>query len=465
MAIAEISVSRPHYGRAFTGLSSDTKPTSDLGDRSTFWETDTGITYIWDGTIWRLLAPVSAIKHADSAALDAFGRLRISAPFNVFESQFNYDLQPLFFEESLTGTGAVSHVANSSAARLSTGGTASGAKAIFGSRQYFRYQPGKSQSVVWTCILGTKVSNVRKRIGYFDSENGFFFEQDGSNFKIVRRTKTSGSVVDNAVNQSVWNLDALDGTGPSGITLDEANDNIYIVDFQWLGAGRIRYGLDFGGQVTYVHEIKFANTAQVPFTTTGNLPFRAVIENTDVAAGTTTFDFTCLAIASESGFNPTGIPGSAKNAQLIQVTAANDPLPILSIRNKATFNSITNRGLVIPKSYELLSQDSIITYDVILNGSLTGASFNDVNTTNSMVEFDIAATAIIDGLVIDGGFLSGGQTKNLAGNISEALLNKLNLANNIAGDTGDILSIVVSIPSTPGTASDCAASFTWKEER
>ena len=292
MAIAEVSISSPHFGKAFTGLSSDTKPTSDLGDRSTFWETDTGFTYNWDGSIWRLSAPLREIKYTDSEILDAFGRIRVSEPFNVFDIQFTYDLQPLFFKESNTN-GDTTHVANSAAARLSTGGTPSGNKAIFQTKEYFRYQPGKSQSVVWTCILGAKTTDVRKRIGLFDADNGFFFEQDGSNLKIVRRTKTSGAVVDNSVNQSSWNLDVLDGTGSSGITLDETKDNIYVVDFQWLGAGRIRYGFDFGGQITYVHEIKFANTEAVPYSVTGNLPFRAVIENTDVAAGTAVvMDFT-----------------------------------------------------------------------------------------------------------------------------------------------------------------------------
>lgn len=403
-------------------------------------------------------------KYSDSENLDSFGRLRVSNPHNTFELQFTYDLQPLFFEESNTN-GDTTHVPNSSAARLSTGGTDSGNKAIFQSRQYFRYQPGKSQFIVWTCILGSKTADVRKRIGLFDEENGFFFEQDGSNLKIVRRTKTSGSVVDNAVNQSSWNLDVLDGTGASGKTLDESKDNLYIIDFQWLGAGRIRYGLDFGGQITYVHQIKFANTEDVPFTVTGDLPFRAVIENTGVASGTTTFDFTCLAVASEGGFNPTGIPGSVQNVVLINVTTANDPLPILSIRNKATFNSITNRGLVIPKSFQIVSEDSIISYQVILNGSLTGASYNDVDATNSMVEFDIAATAISGGLVIDSGFLSGGKDKDESGHVGEELMNKLLLANNIAGDTGDILSIVISIVNSAGSASDVGASITWKEER
>ncbi len=401
----------------------------------------------------------------DSNAVDAFGRLRVSQPFNTFDIQFTYDLNPLFFEEIPTGGGDVTHVAASSAARLTTGGTTSGHGVVFQTQEYFRYQPGKSQFVVFTTILGSKTADVRKRIGYFDAENGFFFEQDGSNLKIVRRTKTSGSIVDNAVNQSSWNLDVLDGNGASGITLDETKDNIYVIDFQWLGAGRIRFGFDFGGHITYVHQIKFANTETVPFTVTGDLPFRAEIFNTDTAGGTTTFDFTCAGIASEGGFDPLGIPGSVQSTALRNVTTGNDPLPIISIRPRVTMNSITYRGAIVPKSVDIMSEDATVRYELVLNGSLTGASFADVDTTNSGVQVDVAATAIAGGLVIDNGFLTGSKDKNESGHVGEDLLSKLFLSNDVAGTTPDILTIAISIINSAGTASDCGGSFTWKEER
>ncbi len=400
---------------------------------------------------------------------DAFGRLRVSQPFNVFDMQFTYGLEPLFFEEIVTGGGDVTHVAAISGARLTTGGTTDTHGVKFQTGEYFRYQPGKSQFVVFTATLGVKTSNVRKRIGLFDDENGLYFEQDGTNLKIVRRTKTSGSVVDNAVNQSSWNLDNLDGDGdsanPSGVTLDESKDNLYVIDFQWLGAGRIRFGFDFGGQITYVHEIKFANTEAVPFLTTGDLPFRASIFNTSTAAGTTTFDFTCVGIASEGGFNPVGIPGSTQSTALRNVTTGNDPLPIISIRPRTTLNSITYRGIIIPKAIEIMSEDTSVRYEIILNGALTGASFADVDTTNSGVQVDVAATAIAGGLVIDSGFLTGARDKTESGHIGEELMNKLFLSNDVAGTTSDILTIAISIINSAGTASDCGGSFTWKEER
>ncbi len=367
------------------------------------------------------------------------------------------------WSEKLTGSGTFSHDANGSFGDMDVT-TASG-DAVIRQSPYLRYQPGKSQFVAFTCILGSKTSNVRKRIGLFDDENGFFFEQDGTNLKIVRRTKTSGSIVDNAVNQSSWNLDILDGTGKSGITIDESKDNLYVIDYQWLGSGRIRYGFDFGGQITYFHQINFANTETVPFTVTGDLPFRAEIFNTGTAAGTTTFDFTCVGVASEGGFNPLGIPGSAANTVLRNVTTANDPLPIISIRPRTTLNSITYRGVIIPKSVDIMSEDTTVRWEIILNGSLTGASFADVDTTNSGARVDVAATAITGGLVIDGGFLTGARDKTESGHVGEDLMSKLFLTNDVAGTTSDILTIAISIINSAGTASDCAGAFTWKEER
>jgi hypothetical protein len=410
-----------------------------------------------------------SIEAGDSPSIDAFGRWRVSEAFNTFDMQFNTDLQPLFFEQGVTGTGSVTHLPAISAAELSTGGTVSGDGVIFQTYEYFRYQPGKSNFIPWTCILGAKVANVRKRIGYFDGENGFFFEQDASNMKVVRRTKTSGSVVDNATNQSAWNLDTLDGSGdagnPSGITLDESKDNIFAIDFQALYAGRIRYGFDFGGHVTYVHEEKYANTAIVPFVTNANLPFRAEIFNTATASGTTTFDLTCLAIMSEGGLTPMGVPGSASSTALRQVTTGNEPLPIISIRPRTTFNSITNRGQVKPLGYSITSEDATVRYEIIRNGVLTGASFANVNTAESLVMVDVAATAITGGLVIDSGFLTGAKDNKESGNTNELLLSKLALYNDLAGTTTDILTIAISIINSGDTSSDCGGCFSWKELR
>ena len=44
--------------------------------------------------------------------------------------------------------------------------------------------------------------------------------------------------------QEDFNVDKLDGTGPSGMILDTSKLNVFQIDFRWLGAGVIRYAIE-----------------------------------------------------------------------------------------------------------------------------------------------------------------------------------------------------------------------------
>lgn len=402
--------------------------------------------------------------------LDSFGRMRISTPFNVFNAQFNYGLQPLLFE-SLTNNGSITHMPFSSSVRLSTEGSASGNNAIFQSKQHFRYNPDRAQQIIWTCVLGAKKNNVKQSIGYYDPEDGLGFLQDSSELNILRRSSTSGSPEDELVPQSLWNLDGLghpdNEKNSSGVTLDVAKKNIFIIDFGWLGSGLIRWGFDFGGHTTYIHQMQFANTDIVPFMRTANLPFRVEIENTGIASGETIFDFNCVAINSEGGSEPVGIKGATNNGiatggntPLRAVTSSTDLLPILSIRPKTTFNSLTNRGQIRPISYRIASKDAPVYYSIVLNGTLTGELFNDVNTENSIVQVDTSATTLSGGTIVDCGYVGGVMGVQGLG-ITPLDLKNIVLSNNIIGDATDILTIAVG--RADGVNSDCGAGFAWKE--
>ncbi len=394
---------------------------------------------------------------------DAFGRLRVGEPKSLFDSTFNYDLQPLLFNTSTSGTGTITHNANEVAADLSTGGTASGAEAIIQSKQYFPYQPGKSMLWVWTATMGGQKADVLKRVGPHGSSNGVFFEDDGAALKWVVRSKVSGSVVDNAVTQTSWNLDTLDGNGPSGITLDCTKDIIFSVDYQWLGAGRVRCGFDLGqGKgVIYAHQFDHSMQNDVPYSQSGTLPIRASIENTDTAASSTTFSFYCCSVTSEGGFDPIGIPFSAGNEDNFR-TVGTGGLPLCSIKPRTTFNSITNRSSIFPTSLTLSNADATAYWQLILGGSLTGASFADVDTTNSTAQLDVAATDISGGVVIDSGYIGAASGNKFTGNFTSGFTDKLVLATNLDASDGEILTLYCV--STSGNTS-MAGAITWEEVR
>jgi hypothetical protein len=147
------------------------------------------------------------VSIANSQSADSFSRLRVSTPDTIFDSNFQYDIQPLIYEASTANSGTVEHAPNLSSAKLMTAAVAN-STAILQSKHYHRYIPGKSQLIIMTAVIGSAVANVVKRLGYFDANDGVFIEQNGTtDVAFTLRTSTSGSSSDsNRVAQSAWNL-------------------------------------------------------------------------------------------------------------------------------------------------------------------------------------------------------------------------------------------------------------------
>jgi hypothetical protein len=90
-------------------------------------------------------------------------------------------------------------------------------------------------------------------------------------------TSPSNALVSRTVDlrtpQSLWNLDRLDGTGPSGYTLDITRMQMWFIDYSWYGAGVIRWGVRAsGGQIIYCHQQVNNNRAFEAYMRSGNLP-------------------------------------------------------------------------------------------------------------------------------------------------------------------------------------------------
>jgi hypothetical protein len=90
-----------------------------------------------------------------------------------------------------------------------------------------------------------------------------------SNNAVVSRT------VDTRIPQSSFNIDRLDGTGPSGYTIDLTKMQMFYIDYSWYGAGFIRYGVRASdGNVVYCHKIINNNVNYLAYMRSGNLPGR-----------------------------------------------------------------------------------------------------------------------------------------------------------------------------------------------
>jgi hypothetical protein len=404
------------------------------------------------------------ISVGDSSSNDAFSRLRISSPTTLFDTQQQYGDDTTIWETSTTGTGAtITNLLNESTVQMTTGATTNGNQVIRQTKVYHRYEPGKSQMAVMTFVFdGGAVTNVTRRIGYFDANNGIYLEQAGSTVNFVRRTFTSGSVVNNAVAQASWNVDTFDGTGPSGITLDLSKTQILVIDLQWLGTGRVRCGFDINGIIYYAHQFLNANALTTVYMTTANLPIRAEIFNTGTAGNIATMRQICAMVTSEGGVEigrakqySANVGGAGRSI------SSGTTVPLLSIRAKTTGpNSVRNSGQILPKSYEIdvlgLNQ---IFWQIILNPtSLTGASFTAFNSSISITEVDISATAFTGGTVIDSGYLNA--SSSFKGTVDSTIIKDLVLVYSGLLNAQDVLTVV---GTAEGGNTTGFASLTWLE--
>ena len=149
-------------------------------------------------------------------------------------------------------------------------------------------------------------ANLRVRHGYFDDGNGFYIQRLGSQVSLVKRSSSSGSTVNTVVDQANWNVDPMDGTGPSGLTLDFSKAQILWHDLEWLGVGTVRVGFVVNGQFYPVHYWNHANIVTTTYMTTACLPVRAEITATDTLGSAATHTVICTSVISEGGYQLTG---------------------------------------------------------------------------------------------------------------------------------------------------------------
>lgn len=334
----------------------------------------------------------------DGTNTDAFGRLRVSQPYTMFDSQSRFNSTPLYSYVTDTG-GTTAYNTNQSSVNLNVT-TSSGSTAVAQTFRVFQYQPGKSLLTYQTFTMAAAQTNLRQRIGYFGAQNGVYFEQGANGLTFVIRTYTSGTVDDSRyVAQANWNGDKLDGTGPSGLTLDVTKTQILWFDIEWLGVGNIRCGFIINGQYIVCHTFQNANqsTSTKVYMQTAILPLRYEIATTNVTSSSATLQMICSTVISEGGYSELSQNYSARldgNGITIANSTTTTFTPLISIR----VNSSYYGSIVLPNSFIFFPTSSGNTnYEVVLvkNATLTGATWAAGALASGQVDVDTAATSCV----------------------------------------------------------------------
>ena len=409
------------------------------------------VTYVSSGGS----TPVMPVNFG-AGTTDAFGRLRVSNPFTLFDSQHRYQINDKW-NYVTSGGAATVYDTNGSLVNLNTN-LSSGSQIVGETKRVMPYQPGKSLLIYSTFTMTNVQANQRQRVGYFGAQNGIYFEMDGTTANFVLRSYISGSISETRKAKGTWNVDNLDGTGPSGINLSNfSNSLILFIDIEWLGVGDVRVGFVLNGTYVHCHTFKHTPTGGSPisgtYMTTACLPLRYELTNTGTVTASGNLKQICNSVISEGGYEGfsrrynVDLGTTEKN-----LADANTLYPIMSLR----LASGRLDSIIIPSDLNaIVTSNQDILYRVILNPTLSGTSWQTHYAGN--VQYDLSSTSLASGT---GTNIIGGYV-NKAGSLS---INNANDFNFQLGRTINGVSDVFTVAFAPTSANTkILADLSWFE--
>jgi hypothetical protein len=401
-----------------------------------------------------------------NAAVDAFGRTRMSQPFTLGDYKHIYGVDQAFINITASG-GTITSMNDRSSVILATSASAT-SRAVHQTKMYHNYMPGKSQEILSSYIFRGAQPGVIKRTGYFDDYNGIFLEQDQTGslqFVIRSATNGTGSIQENRIKQEDWNVNTL----LSGeFILDTRYAQLLYIDFQWLSVGRVRMGFVHKGIIVLCHVFDTSNEFDVAYMQTPNLPIRCEIRNTTTETGS--MEQICSTVISEGGYAETGFVYSHSNENFRSLSSGSS-LPVLAVRVKNTFNvsGLPTRAFVRVQDASVYTDLKTIRWTLTKlpsQSSLTTASAWISADSSSVVEYNTSATAWTDGKVMLSGYV-GANALN-ANQAQPALQNasgvntKLNfIAQNY--DSTDSEIYVLTAKNLTIDTTNVGGTLTWNE--
>jgi hypothetical protein len=399
----------------------------------------------------------SEISYKNSPNIDAFGRLRVSNPFTLFDSSHRFADNGLWSTAtSFSGTAAFNP--NQGLVDLNVT-IASGSEVIRETTKVFSYQPGKSLLVLSTFVMNAAKTNLRQRVGYYGAANGYYLELDNSTVSFVERTSVTGSLAETPVAQASWNIDPMDGSGPSGITLDLTKSQILFMDLEWLGVGTVRIGFVINGNFYVCHKFHHANLIATTYITTASLPLRYEIKNTAATVSPSTLKQICSTVLSEGGYELRG----AQQAIGTPITTAKSLgpagtfVPIVSIRLKSTRLD----AVVIATAISIIGNTSAnYNWKVVSSGNTTGGGPWVSAGTDSSVEYKLDGISFTGGRTLASGYFTATASTSVSVDILRAAL----FSNQLERDGLTPAAYEFTVILAAGTNSETAfVSMDWEE--
>lgn len=280
-------------------------------------------------------------------------------------------------------------------------------------------------------------------------------------------TGTDTRLLAGATNTETWtyqasfNVDPLDGTGPSGVTLDKSKGNVYEIDLQYLGYGAVAMRLENPGTGRFFtfHRFEFPNSRTTPTLTNPSLKIGWIA----ASLGSTT-NLTVYGASALGGIDGVLHPLSQPRSYGYQNASVGNTLEsVFAIRVKSIFNSgLAQLGSIFPKLvFATAGGSKAVDVRLLLNPTFaTTPNWQALNGGDeSIVQYaEGGQTFTDDGREIARTIIYGSTSSgplDLTG-LAEQSIDPIHLVR------GDVLCVAAVVPSGPAT--DVTASITFLED-
>lgn len=345
--------------------------------------------------------------------ITAFGELLTAQLHPIFQGSFEYTVDNTDLNTNTVVNGGT--VTQASAMAVVTTSTTTASSALFKSKQHAKYRAGLGGLSRFTALFTSPVAATEQFIGIMDEtgssvafKNGYCIGYNGTTFGFHRFSNDTLTTV----TQANWD-DPMDGTGASGMTIDQTMVNVFEIRFQYLGVGAIQLLIedDSTGQFVVAHTILYANNNTEP--SVHNPNFHHIIwVNNKATTSNLILKSASYAFFVEGRTSLIELHQPQNSSDIREKTTVTTEAAIFTIRNRATYASKTNfidvlmlRGAA---SIEATSANNLGNIRIVKNATLGGApSYSNIGTDTSVMEIDTSGTTVTGGKVLGGGLLAG----------------------------------------------------------
>jgi len=399
-----------------------------------------------------------------ASTVDSKGRLKVQTQQTIFFNTFQYGKETDVWDESTTLGGSAVFDTSTSNVLMSVSSTA-GSKVVRQTRNVQRYTPGRAQNISFAVRFEMPVTGVRRRLGMFDGNDGFYFEDCGTvdpdtgehQYACVVINSDGPTPTVERIYRKDWNGDKLDGTGPSGITAVPDAQQIISIEYEWYGAGQIVFSWIINGFPRVIHIVDNGNRLKHPWAKTPFLPIRLELENFGGAAGTHYMWQGSNSLLVEGSVEKLGIAESILTPLAgINMPSANTFYPILSVRLKSTHLT----GILLPSFFQASTLDNTDIYYKLIRNATVNGTWVDHPDVNSFSQYNYTSTgAITDGVDLDAGMITANSGGGAVRVDSHTVYQ---IGRSAMGTVSDTITLAIAARNANKNA---VAVMTWIEQR